>query len=251
MASGRPSSRRTTSATAARLASLEHEVRPLRAGAGARRVRSRPSPAAAARSGRVSSPGKWSRSRLVTTKTASGARSSQRPDRVRGVLHDLLEVVEDDQAATAAGDGVAELHAGVVLAERDLERGRDGEEDAVERARLGEIAEVDAARPVAEPSPAVAADETRLAGAPGTEHREQAGSRRRAAPRARAAPRSCRRRHRARREGCGGPRGPGARGRRRARRGRPCRHPPGERRTTSRARPARRSRPAPRCPLSR
>ena len=90
-----------------------------------------------------------------------------------GVLHDLLEVVEDDEAAAAAGDGVAELHRGIVPAERHVERRGDGEEDAVERARLGEVAEVDATRPVAEPRPAVAADEARLAGAAGAEHREQ------------------------------------------------------------------------------
>ena len=145
----------------------------------------------------------------------------------RGVLQDLLEVVEDDQATAAAGNRVAELHAGVVLAEGDVERRGDGEEDPVERTCLGQIAEVDAARPVAEPGPAVAAHEAGLAGAARAEDGEQPGRRRRAAPRARAAPRSGRRRRRARRGGCGGPRGRGARGRPRGPRGKPCRHPPG------------------------
>ena len=89
------------------------------------------------------------------------------------MLHDLLEVVEDDEAAAAAGDRVAELHDRVFLAERHVERRGDGEEDAVERSRLGQIAEVDAARPVAEPGPAVAADEARLAGAARAEHRDE------------------------------------------------------------------------------
>src|SRR6476659_10057196 len=93
------------------------------------------------------------------------------------MLDDLLKVVEDDQATVSAGDGVAELHSGVVLAQRNLERGSDGEEDAVERTRLGQIAEVDASRPVAEPGPAVTADESRLAGAARTKHRDKPGSR--------------------------------------------------------------------------
>ena len=44
----------------------------------------------------------------------------------RGVLHDLLEVVEDDQTSAAAGDGIAKLHDGVILAERHLEHGGNG-----------------------------------------------------------------------------------------------------------------------------
>ena len=94
----------------------------------------------------------------------------------RGVLHDLLEVVEDDQASTAAGDGVAELHGGVVLAEGDLERGGDCEEDAVKRTRLGEIREVDAAGPVPQPREAVAANQPRLAGTARSEHGDEPGA---------------------------------------------------------------------------
>src|SRR6185369_8298772 len=39
-----------------------------------------------------------------------------------GVLDDLLEVVEDDEATAACRDRVAELDAGIVLAERYVER---------------------------------------------------------------------------------------------------------------------------------
>ena len=38
------------------------------------------------------------------------------------VREHLLQVVEDDEAAAAPGDGVAELHSRVFLAERDFER---------------------------------------------------------------------------------------------------------------------------------
>jgi hypothetical protein len=67
---------------------------------------------------------------------------------ILSVPHDLLEVVEDHQASTTASDGVAELYGWIILAQRDLERGSDGEEDSVEGPRLGEIAEVDPARPI-------------------------------------------------------------------------------------------------------
>jgi len=70
-------------------------------------------------------------------------------ERGRGVLDDLLEVVENDQATAPCRDRVAQLHHGVVFAERDFERRGDGEEDAVEAARFRELAEVDPARPVA------------------------------------------------------------------------------------------------------
>jgi hypothetical protein len=97
-------------------------------------------------------------------------------DARRGGPDELLAVVEDDEAAAARRDRVAELHAGVALAERDVERERDDEEDSLERARFREVAEIDAARPLAEPSPAVAADEPRLAGAARAEDGEQARS---------------------------------------------------------------------------
>ena len=120
--------------------------------------------------------------------------------------------------------------------------------DAVERARLGQVAEPDAAGPVAEPGPAVAAHEARLAGAARAEQRDQPAAaveplRERAQLRGAADERVA-----LGRAGCGGPRAPGARGRRRARRDRPCRRPAAARRRQRRARRARRSRPAPRCP---
>ncbi len=78
MASGRPSSSRTTSATAARLDSLR-----TKSGFCARARVAKSSIASTSSGsgsmGKISSPGKWRRSRLVTTKAASGARSSQRP----------------------------------------------------------------------------------------------------------------------------------------------------------------------------
>ena len=58
----------------------------------------------------------------MTTKARVGGAVEPAAERRRRVLDDLLEVVEDDQAAAAAGDRVAELHGGVVLAERDVER---------------------------------------------------------------------------------------------------------------------------------
>ena len=87
-----------------------------------------------------------------------------------GVLDDLLEVVEDHQAAAARRDRVAELDAGVALAEGHVERKRDDEEHALQRPRVGEVAEVDAARPIAQPAPAIASGQPRLARAAGTEH---------------------------------------------------------------------------------
>ena len=89
-----------------------------------------------------------------------------------GVLDDLLEVVEDDQAASAGGDGVPELHAGIVLAQGNAER--DGYRPECHRGSwLAQIAEVDAARPIAQPTPAIAADETGLASAARSENRDQ------------------------------------------------------------------------------
>ena len=94
-------------------------------------------------------------------------------DGVGGVRDDLLEVVEDDQAASAAGDGVPELHAGIVLAQGDAERDGHRAKNAIEALGVAQVAEVDAARPVAEPGPAVAADEAGLAGAARAENRDQ------------------------------------------------------------------------------
>ncbi len=94
-------------------------------------------------------------------------------DRGSRMLRDLLEVVENQQAATAAGDGVTDARSGVLLAERNAERRGDGEIDAVERARFRQIREVDAARPVSQPDPAIAAHKAGLAGTSRADDGEQ------------------------------------------------------------------------------
>ena len=86
----------------------------------------------------------------------------------------LLEVVEDHQAGTACGDGVAELHDGIVPAQRQVEPLRHGAGDAVDAARAGQIAEPHAARKLAEPAAAVARRQAGLAAAADAEHRHQA-----------------------------------------------------------------------------
>ena len=152
-------------------------------------------------SGNTSSPRRCSRSRLVTTNAASRARSSQRPSVSRGVRDHLLEVVEDHEAAPAAGDRMAELPHGSP-AQRHVERRRDGEEMPSSVRASHEVAEVDAAGPVAEPAPAVAARETGLAGAAGTHHGDE--PRAGVEPVAVRAARHCDpRRSRARPAGCG------------------------------------------------
>ena len=100
---------------------------------------------------RTSSPAQVSRSRLVTTKAALSARSSQRPSVASACCVDLFEVVEHDQTAAASGDRVAELRTRVVLRRAARRAPCRPRSDAVERASLGQIAEPDAARPVAEP----------------------------------------------------------------------------------------------------
>jgi hypothetical protein len=87
----------------------------------------------------------------------------RRSRRQRG---DLLEVVEDQQARAAPVDRGAELGDRVVAAERNVEAVRDRVDDAVETARLRQVAEPDAAGIVAEPAPAVALRQPRLAGPP-------------------------------------------------------------------------------------
>ena len=89
------------------------------------------------------------------------------------MLYDLLEVVEHDQAAAATGDRFRELRRRIAGTEAHAERAGDRVVNAVERRRLGEIAEPDAARPVAEPAVSVANGEPRLAGAARTEQRQQ------------------------------------------------------------------------------
>ena len=90
-----------------------------------------------------------------------------------GMRDDLLEVVQDHQAAPAPGDGVAQLRAVVVLAQRYAQGQRHGKVDAFQAARFAQVAEVDAAGPVAEPGAAVAAHGAGLAGAAHTHQREQ------------------------------------------------------------------------------
>ena len=77
-------------------------------------------------------------------------------------LH-LLEVVEQDQAATASGNGMAQLHRWIILAQRHRESGGHGEEDPIQASGFGQIAEVDAPRPISQPRPAIAAHQARLA----------------------------------------------------------------------------------------
>ena len=88
-------------------------------------------------------------------------------------LH-LLEVVQDQQAAPATGDGVAKLQRGVGPAERHAQRKRDCKVDAFGRSSLAQVAERHAARPVAQPGPRVAAHEPGLAHATRPQHGEQA-----------------------------------------------------------------------------
>ena len=115
-----------------------------------------------------------------------GARSSQRPTVAAACSTTCSKLSRITRQRPRVGDRVAELDAGIALAERHVERERDDEEHAVQRARLGEVAEADAARPIAEPAPAVAARQPRLAGAAGAEHGQRAARRRRAGPRRRA-----------------------------------------------------------------
>jgi hypothetical protein len=81
----------------------------------------------------------------------------------------LLEVVEDHQATAAAGDGMADLQHRIAPADRHVEGAGDGEAEAVDRSRLDEVAEVDAAGPVAQPESAVARHQPRLADAAGAD----------------------------------------------------------------------------------
>ena len=81
----------------------------------------------------------------------------------RGVPGDLLEVVQDHEAAAAAGDRFSELNDGIILAELHVEGGRDGVGDAVHRTCLGDVAEPHPPRPRAEPGPPVMEREAGLA----------------------------------------------------------------------------------------
>src|SRR5450631_1136389 len=71
---------------------------------------------------------------------------------------------------------MAELRHGVIGAEAHVERTCNSEEDAVERSRFRQVAEPDAAAPVAEPGPRVADDESRLSGAAGPEQGDEAAA---------------------------------------------------------------------------
>ena len=92
------------------------------------------------------------------------------------VVDDLFEVVEDDQAAAATRDRMAELRTWIVLAQRYVERGGHGEVDAVARPGFGQVAEVDAARPVAEPCARVSTHQAGLARPARADDRDQSGT---------------------------------------------------------------------------
>ena len=93
-----------------------------------------------------------------------------KPERGRSVLDDLLEVVQDQEAAAARGDGVAQLHCGVALKQRHVEPHCHRVEHAFEAARFAEVAEVNASRPVAAPDAAISPHQPGLADAPRAGH---------------------------------------------------------------------------------
>ena len=95
-------------------------------------------------------------------------------ERFLGVARDLLEVVENHQALPAPRDRVPELQHRVVPAQRHVESLRNGINNAVEVARLRQVAEPDATRKVAEPGPAETCHQPRLARAAHSQHRHQA-----------------------------------------------------------------------------
>jgi hypothetical protein len=100
-------------------------------------------------------------------------------DRTPRPALDLLEVVQHEEAPSLACDRVPELGHGIAGTERDIEGLRHGTEDSFERARVGQIAEPDAAGPVAEPRPSVADREPRLAGAANAEEAHEPARRQR------------------------------------------------------------------------
>ena len=89
---------------------------------------------------------------------------------------DLLEIVEDPEAAAATCDRVTELDHRIFVAQRDRERHRDRPDEPLEAPGFAQVAKVRAARPVTEPRPAVPPDEAGLAGPARTEDGEQPGS---------------------------------------------------------------------------
>ena len=116
MASGNPSSKRTTSATAWRVAFVELEPRPLRAGADREQL-----DRLAVQSQRLD--GEYPFSFKVQSFTAGDDERrlagpvKPSPDGSGCVLLHLLEVVQDHEAAPAPGDGMAQLHRRIVLAQ--------------------------------------------------------------------------------------------------------------------------------------
>ena len=95
-------------------------------------------------------------------------------ERFLGVARDLLEVVENHQAPPAPRDRVTELQHRVVPAQRHIESLRHGVHDAVEVARLRQVAKPDATRKVAKPGPPETRHQPRLAAAAHSQHRHKA-----------------------------------------------------------------------------
>jgi len=103
--------------------------------------------------------------------------SSQPPtDRVFSSMDHLLEVVGDQQASSARGNDVAELFHRVATTQRHPQAERRCERDGVNTASLREIAEIDAARVLAQADATVAARQACLACAAHPMHGNDAGS---------------------------------------------------------------------------
>ena len=105
------------------------------------------------------------RQHLAARDHEAGLRCTLQPRRQgrRSERADLLEVVEQKQAFPATGDDATELRYGIVGAKGNIERGRHRERNSGHAARLREVAEINATGPVSQPSPGVAAHQTRLA----------------------------------------------------------------------------------------
>ena len=89
------------------------------------------------------------------------------------VLRDLLEVVEDDQAAAASRNRLGQLRSGIATAEAHAERARRRVVDAFERRRIGQITEPDSSGPFAERAMAIPDGQASLAGAAGPQQGQQ------------------------------------------------------------------------------
>ncbi len=117
-------------------------------------------------SAKLASPGRPRTSRDVTTNRARGAKSSQAPtvaDACFDTCSKLSSTTRHSPRPAIARPTSA------IAARRSIQRVRHGRDDAVRVARLGEIAEPDAAGEVAEPHPREPGDQSRLARAAGPE----------------------------------------------------------------------------------